>query len=184
MMMMVKIVDIIFARTPFWSTIGSAPARAVGHYIHGSEPTGPVAHIQNRHFPFILANIAGTSLFKAASRGIYADYSIRIPELLDDHQLLDLFGAFENVVNLRISMPAFYRDSRTYPYPPRIWIARSVDHTAARPALSFAIDPSALLYLRCFPSRRLPYKGTCCFYFHRHISQHECDGLVLDGLQD
>ena len=39
--MMVKIVDIIFARTPLWSTDWpcSNDQRVVGHYVYGSEPT-------------------------------------------------------------------------------------------------------------------------------------------------
>ena len=73
-------------------------------------PQEPVAHIENfAIFPFILANIAGISLFRAACGGIYADLFDSHPRNCStDHQLLDLFGAFENVVNLCISMPAFY----------------------------------------------------------------------------
>ena len=46
-------------------------------------PQGPVAHIENfAIFPFILANIAGTSLFRTASGGGFMRiYSIRIPEI-------------------------------------------------------------------------------------------------------
>lgn len=111
--MMVKIVDIIFARTPFWSTDWqcSNDQRAVGHYIHGSEPTGACcAYRKLRHFSLYFGEYCW---YKPVQNriwgGIYADLLDSHPRNCStDHQLLDLFGAFENVVNLRISMPAFY----------------------------------------------------------------------------
>ena len=84
MMMIVKIVDIIFARTPLWSTDWpcSNDQRVVGHYVYGSEPTRVSrAYPKLRRFSLYFGEICWYKPVQSLiSQGLRI-YSIRIPEI-------------------------------------------------------------------------------------------------------